>query len=60
MEQPHTFSHGLLYSVAPENLSELHLQDDANVDEFEWEEQPTAMSALIQAALTLLKHRSSK
>ncbi len=50
-----SFSHGLLYSVAPENFSELHLQDETMVDEFEWEEQESALHALIQIALTLFK-----
>jgi hypothetical protein len=31
-----TFSHGLLYSVAPRDLSELHLNDEVGVDEFYW------------------------
>jgi hypothetical protein len=50
-----SFSHGLLYSVAPENFSELHLQDETMADEFEWEEQESALHALIQIALALFK-----
>ena len=36
--QQQSFSHGLLYSVAPENFSELHLHDEVRLDEFDWEE----------------------
>lgn len=32
------FSHGLLYSVPPENFSSLHLQDEGTTGEFEWGE----------------------
>ncbi len=49
MEQ--SFSHGLLYSVAPENLSELHLQDEEAADDFEWEKQDSLISKLIGAML---------
>jgi hypothetical protein len=51
------FSPGLLYSVAPEDFSELHLQDeDAKADKFEWEEQESPLCALAQAALaTVIK-----
>ena len=35
MEPQHSFSPGLLYSVAPENFSQLHLQEEARGDEFE-------------------------
>jgi len=38
MEQQQSFSHGLLYSVAPESLSELHIDADARHDEFDWDE----------------------
>jgi hypothetical protein len=59
MEQ--SFSHGLLYSVAPENISELHLQDETNTyDEFEWEKQGSAISSLILAALAFLKNPAAK
>ena len=32
------FSHGLLYSIPPENFSSLHLQDEGTSGEFEWGE----------------------
>lgn len=37
MEQQKTFSHGLLYSVPPQNFSSLHLEEERGRDEFEWE-----------------------
>jgi hypothetical protein len=49
MEQ--SFSHGLLYSVAPENLSELHLRDEEAADGFEWEKQESLISKLIGVVL---------
>ena len=36
MKNQQTFSHGLLYSVAPENLATLHLLDEGGHDEFDW------------------------
>lgn len=36
------FSPGLLYTVAPENFSELHLQDDVETDKLEWSSQEPA------------------
>lgn len=36
MEQQKPFSHGLLYSVPPENFSSLHLQDEETARDFEW------------------------
>lgn len=57
MEQ--SFSHGLLYSVAPENLCELHLQDENTANEFEWEEQEPALGSLFRLALVYLKQSVS-
>jgi hypothetical protein len=37
MEQQQSYSHGLLYSVAPENFSALRLHDEDGKDEFDWE-----------------------
>jgi len=31
-------SHGLLYSVAPQDLAQMHLSDQAKREGFEWEE----------------------
>ena len=57
MEQ--SFSHGLLYSVAPENLSELHLLDENTADEFEWEKQESTLGSLLRLALAFLKQSLS-
>ncbi len=56
MEQ--SFSHGLLYSVAPENLSELHLQDESANGNFEWEEQDSLIRTLIRIVFARLKTHS--
>lgn len=32
-----SYSHGLLYSVAPDNFSALHLNEDEGKNEFDWE-----------------------
>lgn len=53
MEQQ--FSPGLLYAVAPENFAELHLQDEAKTDKFEWEEQQTVCQALTQAVQSIFE-----
>ena len=37
MEQQQSFSHGLLYSVSPENFSALHLHDEADAAGFDWD-----------------------
>jgi hypothetical protein len=57
MEQQQAFSPGLLYSVAPENFSELHLAGEAGHDEFDWEEYEAqrAGDSLTQIALSFLK-----
>ena len=52
------FSPGLLYSVAPENLSTLHLLDEENVDAFEWEQPKSRLVALIRALLAGIKHNT--
>ncbi len=39
MNQQQSFSHGLLYSIAPENFSELHIGDEIEHDAFDWSEQ---------------------
>lgn len=57
MEQQQSFSHGLLYSVAPQNFSELHLHGEAKLDEFDWEEYESQFEgeSFTRAALTFLK-----
>ncbi len=53
MEQP--FSHGLLYSVSPENLSELHLKEEETADDLEWERQESLIGKLVRALLARIK-----
>lgn len=62
MEQQQTFSPGLLYSVAPENFSELHLQDETRVDEFDWDEYESqfAEDSFGQVVLSFLKISAAK
>jgi hypothetical protein len=46
MEQQKSFSHGLLYSVPPQNLSSLHLNGDESRDGFEWKELKSNISCI--------------
>lgn len=50
-------SHGLLYSVAPQNIELLRLSESAVHDEFDWEEYETEMSggSLASNVLDFLK-----
>ena len=36
MEHPQVFSHGLLYSISPQDISSLHLQEGGRNDQFDW------------------------
>lgn len=58
MEQQ--FSPGLLYSVAPENFSELHLQEEEKTDTLEWEKQETVLGSLVHTLLSCLKKTADK
>lgn len=62
MEQQQTFSPGLLYSVAPENFSELHLQDETRLDEFDWDEHESqfAEDSVGKVVLSFLKISAAK
>jgi len=60
MEQQQLFSPGLLYSVAPENFSELHLHDEAKEDAFEWEEREPATRSFAQAVLSFFKKPAAR
>lgn len=55
MNQQQSFSHGLLYSIAPENFSELHIGDEVGHAEFDWSEQKsnTGFSATLKAFLAV-------
>ena len=58
MEKQQSYSHGLLYSVAPENLSALHLKDEEEKkDTFDWEayEAELAGDSFLQVILNFLK-----
>jgi len=57
MEKQQAYSSGLLYSVAPDSFSSLHLQDHDGKDEFDWEAYETELSAdsLVQVILSFLK-----
>lgn len=54
-QQP--FSHGLLYSVAPEDFSKLHLRDEDEQGGFDWEvsESRVAGSSFVAAMLDFLR-----
>ena len=58
MEQQ--FSPGLLYSVSPENFSELHLNEEEKTDGFEWDTDENALERLARRALDLIKGTDSK
>jgi hypothetical protein len=60
MEQQQSFSPGLLYSVAPENLSHLHLQDDTSVDGFEWEKYDSTLGLIARSVLTLFHEHAER
>jgi hypothetical protein len=57
MENQQSYSHGLLYSVAPENFSALQLRDKDGKDEFDWEayESQYEGDTFMQAILNFLK-----
>lgn len=57
MSNRHSYSCGLLYSVAPGDLASLHLEDDNNRDKLEWTAYETrdASNSLFGLALRLLK-----
>ena len=62
MEQQQSFSHGLLYSVSPENFSELHLHDKADADGFDWEayEAENSGNSFTQIIMDFLKITAAK
>ena len=37
MKKQQSYSHGLLFSIAPENIASLHLNDEYGKDDFDWE-----------------------
>jgi len=54
MDNQQTFSHGLLYSIEPEDLAQLHLNDESGQGDFEWDEYG------MQAALDFMKLATNK
>ena len=58
METQKPFSHGLLYSIPPENFSSLHLQDEETTGEFEWSEFSTIFSfaPIVRHLFSFLRH----
>lgn len=57
MEQPKSFSPGLLYSISPGTLSSLHLRDEADTIGFDWEahESNYHIGSISQTIITMLK-----
>ncbi len=57
MEHPQLFSHGLLYSVSPQDLPSLHLQQDERKDDFDWDshESRHRRNTISQVLVALLK-----
>lgn len=57
MADQQSYSHGLLYSVAPDNFSSLHLKDEVGKDEFDWEayEAEYKGNSLARMVLNFLK-----
>ena len=57
MKDRQSFSHGLLYSVAPENFSTLHLHDEDGDDTFDWEEHEAELAgeSFMLSVLNFLK-----
>ncbi len=57
MDKQQSYSHGLLYSVAPEYLFSLHLLDEEGMDDFDWQEYESQFKgdSLAQVVLNFLR-----
>jgi len=57
MEQPKSFSPGLLYSISPGSFPSLHLRDEEDKNGFDWKahEAQYHVGSISHAILTLLK-----
>jgi hypothetical protein len=57
MEKQQSYSHGLLYSVAPDNFAALHLNDEVGKDGFDWEayEAEYKGDSLVRIVLNFMK-----
>jgi hypothetical protein len=62
MEHQQPFSHGLLYSVSPENFYNLHLHDRADKDGFDWGAYASEYEgdSFAQIVLSMLKITAAK
>ena len=62
MNKQQSYSHGLLYSVAPDNLTALHLNDEESKDTFNWEayEAEQNGASIVNAAFNMLKTTAIK
>ena len=62
MDQRQSYSHGLLYSVAPEHFSNLHLNDESRLSELDWDKHDSwfAEASYAQATLSLLQITAAK
>ena len=62
MEHQQSFSPGLLYSVAPEDFPQLHLNDESSPDELDWDENRTQADepTYTEAVFTFLKVTAAK
>jgi hypothetical protein len=62
MEKRHLFSHSLLYSVAPENFSSLHLNIEDGKDTFDWGADKSQISSesAVHIVINLLKITAAK
>jgi hypothetical protein len=55
MEHPQSYSHGLLFSIAPENISKLHLNDESKLDELDWDEMKSSSASTSFASFVLVQ-----
>jgi len=62
MEHHQSFSPGLLYSVAPEDFPQLHLNDESRLDDLDWDENRTQSGdvSFSKNVLTFLKVTAAK
>ncbi len=57
MNNQQTYSHGLLYSVAPDQFSALHLNAEEKNDEFDWGAYEAELKgeSLVEVVLSFMK-----
>ncbi len=58
MEQPKSFSPGLLYSISPGSLPSLHLRDEVETRGLDWEAHKSdyKIVSISEVIITLLKN----